>query len=165
MKSSIIMSVGAFLCFVASLLIPAIQVTILGAPTKLLGWQVTAWALGLGVSSLQQFLFEKNLDEIGLIIFGLSNFLNIIFLAFPLMFLLKSLRKVVLYWMGNILLVGFFSAILSQFLLPLKWSALIGYYIWLFGYILLCLAIINALRGCSKRRAEFTPPPSKTKQR
>jgi hypothetical protein len=151
MKIPLHVSLFGLACFIVSLLLPAVQAKVLGAPAVFMGWQATAWAVGLGVDSLTNMARFRTWEDIGHVVVGVSGILNFVFVITPVVLMWGAVAKGI--W--RVLTATSLAGLLFAFVSPLTLEsmhplALSGYYVWLLAYVVLLAAL--ALAGKVQRK-------------
>ena len=122
-----------------------VTVKVLGAPTEFSGIQAATWAVVLGFQMIIDSFAKNDLAEkfrlMILAIAGLSSILFIL-MAFATIFIVQ---KAVFYkYLIIFSLLGIASATAVPFVLVAKESTpLFGYFLWLLGYCLQLISLIN----------------------
>ena len=146
MHTSMRLALCGLACFVTSLVLPAIQLQILGEPTSFLGWQASIWALILGGPQLLQAFTERILQNKEFILLGLLAIMNLAFVATPLI-LKYWFRRKALFFVDALSFSGLIlGMVVPQTMNEMQPVAQLGYFVWLVGYGLLLASIILAVK-------------------
>lgn len=134
------LAVLALGCLLISLIIPSIQIQIMGHPATFLGWQATASAMGL---------FLESAAKATNVVIGSAALGNMLFVAVPLVMAgranISALRALFIF-----AAFAFAAALAAPFTLDIKLRLLIGYYVWLLGHTLQLIAIILHMRAMTR---------------
>ena len=150
-RSPIPFAICGLVCFLASLALPAVQLTVLGSPHRFIGGQVTALSIGLGSETIAQVLAAHSVDEMEFILLGVTGFLNVIFLITPAVQIWCRPRPRVLWWLGVVSLLGFILALIAPNMVRnMHPVALMGYFVWLMGYGFILGSVALALVAIRK---------------
>jgi hypothetical protein len=128
-------AICGLVCFLASLALPSIQLSVLGSPAIFFGAQATIWAIGLGFEAIVHGLTFHDFEKVGYVILGAAGVLNIAFLIVPALQILSRLRQNELWCLVAVSLLGFLLGLIAPLALEAMHPVeLIGYYVWLVGY-------------------------------
>jgi hypothetical protein len=151
-RPSLWLALCGLLCFLVSLFLPSIQLSVLGSPATFLGGQAIGLAVGLGSETIAHEFAARTLEKINFIVLGVSGMLNITFLIAPAVQIWGPPRPKVLWSLGVLSLLGLIlGLVVPKALEEMHPVALIGYFVWLIGYVFTLGSIILALVATLKK--------------
>jgi hypothetical protein len=141
------LAASGLLLFAASLFLPALRVFVLGGPAEFTGWQANAWAIGFGYTVIAPSGNVGIEDNRNFMLLGVVGLLNLVLVLGPFIILKNIPNKSLLRILASISILGLvLGSVAPLTLTKIHVSPLIGYFSWLFSYILLISAIRSAMR-------------------
>ena len=151
MKTAFRISLFGLACLIISLLLPAIQTKVLGSPTVFMGWQAMVWAFFIGADTFSDLLKIHTWEAIKLLALGISAMLNIVFVGVPVVLIRGTSTIWIWRTLTLVSLAGFLLATMAPLNIAyIHSSTLIGYYVWIFAYLMLMLALVLVNRRLRK---------------
>lgn len=138
-------------CFVTALLLPSIQLQLLGKPAIFMGWQVTWWSGVFGAYALPHLLIENSPRDLAYLALGASALSNLSFFILPLILKFWPRRSALLL-LGALSIASLVTGLCAPRMLDESHLlALTGYYVWLSGDLFLLLSVVSACRSQTTR--------------
>ncbi len=141
---------SSLVCFALSLLLPGIQLKILGGASVFSGWQANALAI-LQMMEWVQGGFESTPGTPTQILLpGLAAIFNLVFLVGPLALVCRPANPFVRTGLLGAALIGLGLAVACVAAVPTMQPEIrVGYYFWLLAYVLLSGGLITSRRSLS----------------
>ena len=137
------LGIAACFLFLASLALPAAEVTIFDSPALVLGWEAAVSSVGMATAPM---------SDPGILVLALAAVSNIVFVIAPWM-VLKSRKRPISSVYAVAVAIAFLLAAISPFALsnfPLLHG---GYFVWIMAYLLLFSAATMQAAGRSNASA------------
>ena len=108
------------------------------------------FAFGLGADTFSDLLEIHTWETIKLLALGISAMLNIVFVGVPVVLIRGTSTIWIWRTLTVVSLAGFLLAAMAPRSLAYIPSTLIGYYVWIFAYLMLMLALVLVNRRLRK---------------
>ncbi|HEX7643362.1 MAG TPA: hypothetical protein VF472_14245 [Burkholderiaceae bacterium] len=159
MRYSTLFALAAVVLFGVSLVLPSVDVVILGKAEPVPGFTIVYIALGFGISAIGAIASGAGAPAHSgdYFLAAFAAIFNVLFLAMPVLLFRRMLPKRGLDISGLLLLTGMGAGVATPFAFGKEVRGLeAGFYVWLLAYVLLLAALVTARREL--KAAPAMPP-------
>ena len=147
-----IFAISGLLCFITSLALPSIRLILTSTPDDFYGAQAAIWSVVLGVGKFSEFSFDNGFEAAKCATLTLAGVWNLAQVITPMLLIWRAPSRSLCLYLGAASLIGLTLGILSPLTVPeSKPKVLIGYFFWLLGFALQCLAALYASKQLRKQ--------------